>query len=209
MRRLALTLIAANLCLPVQPAAAARNAVYMSLMGEPFRTNAAGADPFDQWFKLADADGDGGISRRELQDDAQAFFVALDSNADKVIDGDEMADYERDAPARTRAAGGEVAMLSSRRPTPTSSAPIPSGQIAVVTSGAVPSATRVHPGGGRNYRADVPQPVAMADLNLDRRVTVDEFNKAATRRFTSYDTDQDGNSDDDRNHKYNDVRIDR
>ena len=31
----------------------------------------------------------------------------------------------------------------------------------------------------------------MTDLNLDRRVTVDEFNKAAARRFTNYDTDQD------------------
>ena len=28
--------------------------VYLSLMGEPFRTNEAGEDPFDQWLKLAD-----------------------------------------------------------------------------------------------------------------------------------------------------------
>ena len=191
MRRLAFALIAAAACFPTQPASA-KSDVYMSLMGEPFRTNAAGERPFDQWFKLADRDGDGGISRLELQQDAQAFFAALDADGDKVIDADEMAAYERDAPARTRAAGGEVATLSSSRPKPTSSAPVDKGRVAVVTSGKIPSATRIHPGGGRDRSASVPQPVAMTDLNLDRRVTVDEFNKAAGRRFTNYDTDQDG-----------------
>ena len=190
MRRLAFAVIAALACLPAQPAQA-KSSVYLSLMGEPFRTNAAGEDPFDQWFKLADRDGDGAISRLELQQDAQAFFATLDVDGDKVIDGDEMAAYERDAPSRTRVAGGEGATLSSRRPTPTSSAPVPKGQVAIVSSGSVPSATRVHPGGGRNTSTDVAQPVAMTDLNLDRRVTVDEFNKAAARRFTNYDTDQD------------------
>jgi len=190
MRRLAFAVIAALACLPAQPAQA-KSSVYLSLMGEPFRTNAAGEDPFDQWFKLADRDGDGAISRLERQQDAQAFFATLDANGDKVIDGDEMAAYERDAPSRTRVAGGEVATLSSRRPTPTSSAPVPKGQVAIVSSGSVPSATRVHPGGGRNTSTDVAQPAAMTDLNLDRRVTVEEFNKAAARRFTNYDTDQD------------------
>ncbi|WP_309603230.1 hypothetical protein [Sphingomonas sp.] len=191
MRRLAFAVIAAAFCLSAQPAAA-KSAVYMSLMGEPFRTNAAGEDPFDQWYKLADRDSDGTISRLELQQDAQAFFTALDANDDKVIDADEMAAYERDAPARTRAAGGGAAAVSSRRPTPTSSAPVAKGQVAIVADGSAPSATRIHPGGGPISLSSVPQPVAMTDTNLDRRVTVDEFNKAAGRRFTNYDTDQDG-----------------
>ncbi len=191
MRHFALAFIAASSCFPLQPASA-KSSVYLSLMGELFRTNAAGEDPFDQWFKLADRDGDGGISRLELQQDAQAFFAALDANGDKVIDADEMAVYERDAPARTRAAGGEIGASSSRRPTPTSSAPVVKGQVAIVTSGTIPSATRVHPGGGRSDVSGVPQPVAMTDVNLDRRVTVDEFNKAAGRRFTNYDINQDG-----------------
>lgn len=191
MRRLAFAFIAAVSCLPAQPASA-KNSVYMSLMGEPFRTNAAGEDPFDQWFKLADRDGDGSISRIELQQDAQAFFASLDLNGDKLIDADEMVLYERESPARIRAAGGEVAPLSSRRPTATSSAPVARSEVALVTSGNIPSATRVHPGGGRADVSAAPQPVAMADVNLDRRVTMDEFNRAAGRRFTNYDVDQDG-----------------
>lgn len=191
MRRLVLALIASASCLATQPASA-KGSVYISLMGEPFRTNAAGEHPFDQWFGFADTDGDGSISRAEFLADAEAFFATLDTNGDKVIDADEMAVYERDAPGRTRAAGGVVAAASSSRPTPKSSAPVEEGQVAIVTSNA-PSATRVHPGQSQKINfANVPQPVAMADLNLDRRVTLDEFLKTANRRFTNYDVDQDG-----------------
>src|SRR5688572_15495680 len=171
MRRFALALVASALALAGQPAGAKDN-VYLSLMGEPFRTNEAGEPAFDQWVKLADSDGDGMISRLEFRGDAENFFTSLDANADKIIDADEMAQYERDAPGRTRAAGGLAAAVSSGRPTPKPSAPVENGQVALVTSNA-PSATRVHPGQGpaTNF-ANVPQPVAMADLNLDRRVTL-------------------------------------
>lgn len=191
MRRLALMLIASASCLAAQPGWA-KGSVYLSLMGEPFRTNEAGEKPFDQWFKLADQDGDGAISRLEFRSDAQAFFANLDTNDDKLIDADEMAVYERMAPGRTRAAGGGAASVSSRRPQAKSSTPVESGQVAVVSSGNVPSATRIHPGGGPIDFSSVPQPVAMADLNLDRRVTLDEFTKTAGKRFTNYDVDQDG-----------------
>lgn len=172
--------------------ASAKDSVYMSLMGEPFWTNTAGEHPFDQWFKLADQDSDGAISNLEFRSDAETFFASLDTNDDKVIDADEMAEYERMAPGRTRAAGGGAPLVSSNRPKPTSSAPVAKGQVAVVSSGNVPSATRIHPGGGRINFSEVPQPVAMADHNLDRRVTLDEFIKTAGRRFSSYDVDNDG-----------------
>lgn len=190
MRRLALISAAFAACLAAP--ALAKGSVYMSLMGEPFRTNEAGKQPFDQWLKLADQDGDGAVSRLEFRSDAEAFFANLDSNGDKVIDADEMAAYEQMAPGRTRAAGGGAQMPSSKRPKPQSSTPVEKGQVAIVASGNVPSATRVHPGGGRINFAEVPQPVAMADLNLDRRVTLDEFTKTAGRRFSNYDVDQDG-----------------
>src|SRR4051794_2445198 len=99
MRRFALIMIASVSSLAASTAPAKsifdKSNVYLSLMGEPFRTNAAGEDPFDQWFKLADTDGDGSISRLEFRADAQAFFATLDTNDDKVIDGDEMAVYEQ------------------------------------------------------------------------------------------------------------------
>lgn len=189
MRRIALLLVAASVCLAAAPAMA-KNSVYMSLMGEPFRTT-TGGDPFDLWQELADQDGDGAISRLEFLNDAEAFFANLDTNDDKVIDADEMAEYEQMAPGRTRAAGGGAQDVSSSRPKPKSSTSVEEGQVAIVSSGNIPSATRIHPGGGRINFSEVLQPVAMADLNLDRRVTLDEFTRTANRRFSNYDVDQD------------------
>lgn len=190
MRRFAMMVIAFAAGIAASPLSA--KGVYMSLMGEPFRTNEAGEEPFDQWFTLADQDGDGAISSLEFRSDAEAFFAELDANDDKVIDADEMAEYERMAPGRTRAAGGGAVTPSSRRPQPKSSAPVEEGQVAIVSSGNVPSATRIHPGGGPIKYSEVPQPVAMADLNLDRRVTLQEFTRTASRRFTNRDANQDG-----------------
>jgi len=190
--RLAFILIASAASLAAAAPASAKGDVYISLMGEPFRTGDSGEPAFDQWLKLADENGDGSISRVEFRADAQTFFTALDANGDKVIDADEMAQYERDAPGRTRAAGGLTAPASSSRPTAQSSAPVEKGQVALVTTNA-PSATRIHPGLAPSINgANVPQPVAMADLNLDRRVTIEEFLKTAGKRFTNYDVDQDG-----------------
>ena len=173
-------------------AAGAKDAVYISLMGEPYWTNSVGEHPFDQWVKMADQDGDGAISGVEFRSDADAFFQSLDTNDDMIIDADEMAVYERLAPGQTRAAGGGAKLPSSARPKATFSTPVAKGQVAIVASGDAPSATRIHPGGGRINYSEVPQPVAMADHNLDRRVTLEEFRKTAGRRFSNYDVDKDG-----------------
>lgn len=197
MRRFAMVVVVSASCLVTHAAWSktlfSKTNVYVSLMGEPFRAGESREDPFQQWFKLADENGDGAISRLEFRSDADAFFATLDADGDKIIDADEMAGYEQMAPGRTRAAGGMAAKSSSSRPKPQSSAPVDKGQVAIVTTGDAPSATRIHPGGAPSTNfANVPQPVAMADLNLDRRVTLDEFTKTAGRRFTNYDLDQDG-----------------
>lgn len=172
--------------------AGARTAVYLSLMGEPFWTDEKGKPPFDQWLDMADQDGDGMISKAEFRKDAEAFFESLDTTGDHVIDGQEMAKYEQLAPGKTRAAGGAGRTPSSARPTPTPSSPVEKGMVAIVSSGNVPSATRIHPGGGPIDYTDLPQPVAMADRNIDGRVTADEFRKTADMRFANYDRDKDG-----------------
>ncbi len=170
----------------------AKTAVYMSLMGEPYWTSETGEPPFDQWLKTADQDGDGAVSSVEFLGDAEAFFASLDTSGDKIIDGDEMRAYEQLAPGKTRAAGGGAKLPSSARQKAKSSKPVEEGRVAVVTTGDAPSATRIHPGGGKINFSDVPQPVAMADANLDRRVTLEEFRRTAGRRFGSYDVDKDG-----------------
>lgn len=192
VRHAILIVLALSSCLAAAPASA-KPAIYLSLMGEPFRTNDAGEKPFDQWFQLADQDRDGAISLLELRSDAESFFATLDGNGDQLIDANEMSRYERLAPGRTRAAGGLSPQASSSRPKPTSSTPVEKGQVPIVSGPTTPSNTRIHPGGGGEIDfASVPQPVAMADLNLDRRVTKDEFLKTASRRFANHDADKDG-----------------
>jgi hypothetical protein len=192
--RLAWVALAAAPLLTV--AASAKPAIYLSPMGEPFRSNDSGEAPFDQWFSLADQDSDGAISLAEFRSDAETFFATLDGNGDKLIDADEMSVYERLAPGRTRAAGGLVPPASSSRPKPTSSAPVEKGMVAIVSGPTTPSNTRIHPGGKAEINfSEVPQPVAMADLNLDRRVTIEEFLRTANRRFATRDLDKNGRLD--------------
>ncbi len=194
MRRFALILIASTSGLLTQPALA-KSSLYVSLMGEPFRTDETGRDAFDQWFELADEDGDGGISRLEFRTDAEAFFARLDVNEDKVIDADEMKEYEHLAPGRTRAAAGGAQATGAPMDRVKGPGELErdKGRVPLVADGTAPSVSRVPKGGGSSINAaGVPQPVAMADLNIDRRVTLDEFTKTASRRFTNYDQDQDG-----------------
>ena len=194
MRRFVLILVASAAGLAAQPVSA-KSAVYVSLMGEPFRTNEAGQQPFDQWFELADQDADGGITRLEFRSDAEAFFARLDTNADKVIDADEMREYEYLAPGRTRAAaGGAQAMgAASDRIKGPGEIEREMGHVPVVADGTAPSTSRIRREiGPSTLAANVPQPVAMADLNIDRRVTLDEFTRTASNRFTRFDQDQDG-----------------
>ena len=194
MRRLALIMIASAAGVAAQPASA-KSPVYVSLMGEPFRTDEAGRQPFDQWFDLADQNGDGTITRLEFRQDAEAFFARLDTNADKIIDADEMREYEYLAPGRTRAAAGGVQAqgAASDRIKGPGEIERQKGHVPIVADGTAPSISRVpREIGSSTLAANVPQPVAMADLNIDRRVTLDEFTRTASNRFTRYDGDQDG-----------------
>ena len=145
---------------------------------------------------LADLDGDGAISRLEFRQDAEAFFARLDPNDDKVIDADEMREYEHLAPGRTRAAAGgaQAKGATSDRTKGPGELEREKGHVPIVADGTAPTVSRVPKGGSGpiTLATNVPQPVAMADLNIDRRVTLDEFTKTASRRFTNYDQDQDG-----------------
>ena len=46
------------------------------------------------WFRGADANGDGKLTRDEFVADAARFFAKLDTNHDGVIDGFELKAYE-------------------------------------------------------------------------------------------------------------------
>jgi hypothetical protein len=166
--------------------------VYVSVMGEPFRATDEQKDPFDRWFKQADENQDGFITRIELQNDADYFFAALDKNDDKVIDADEMNHYEeRVAPSTVRAVGSNLGGYA--RYTPKGPEPGRPNEIPIKLEGMAESKSRIKKSSSSPVvYANVPQPVAMADANLDRRVTLVEFRGTASKRFSRYDVDHDG-----------------
>jgi Ca2+-binding EF-hand superfamily protein len=166
--------------------------VYLSLMGEPFRGTVGGPRPLADWFAVADRDHDGAVSLSEMLEDASRFFKILDVDGDGVINTIEMSRYEREiAPAQVRFDGGLRPFRSSDRSDSVGRGaqqdPDREGRRSFSSIG----------GGSRRMLRDlqyleVPQPVMMADSDVNQRVTADEFARMAAKRFTLNDKNGDG-----------------
>jgi hypothetical protein len=70
--------------------------LFLSPMGEPFRSEDPAADNVGAWFAGADADHDGALTLAEMQADAARFYATLDVNHDGEIDPEELARYENE-----------------------------------------------------------------------------------------------------------------
>ncbi|WP_174301775.1 hypothetical protein [Caulobacter sp. S45] len=68
--------------------------LFVSPMGQPFRSVSGQPYPVVQWFKAADANHDGKLDKVEFKADAQAFFTVLDRNRDGLVTDSEIVYYE-------------------------------------------------------------------------------------------------------------------
>ena len=154
--------------------------LFLSPSGEPYR----GADGRAAWFAQADADHDGALTRPELQADAERFFKVVDQDADGVIVDRENRRYESEiAPEITRMAfdrGPRDALGAGPGEGPPGDRPRKRGG----APGGAQGAARWSP-------INEPQPIRGADLNLDYRVTAEEWRKATDRRFSRLDRNGD------------------
>ena len=168
-------------------------APFVSPMGEPFRPS-ANEDPFTRWFRQADRNHDAVLTADEMRADAERFFTTLDSNPDGAIDSEERIAYENEiAPevqvnsrwrrsreetlAQTGSGAGEGRKSRGRR-----------GWDRNVDGYQVNGLQ----GAARYGLLNLPQPVAAADADFDRTVTLDEFRRAAMYRFQLLDSKQAG-----------------
>lgn len=77
------------------PAAAGFTQLFISPCGEPYRGRPGEPYPAALWFKQADLNHDGVIDLKEFRADHEGFFDALDADGNGVLDGPELAFYER------------------------------------------------------------------------------------------------------------------
>jgi hypothetical protein len=155
--------------------------LYVAPMGEPFRANGT-ADPMRRWFAQADADHDGRVTPAELTADAQSFFSTIDTDHDGVLDPQEVSAYEIDV-------APEIRLYRM-------------GSFATPRRGKAAKEARRDARRRADYQAsygagewaslNIPEPVASADLDIDRAVSRAEFAQVAARRFGQLDKGQRG-----------------
>ena len=158
--------------------------IFISPSGEPFR----GAGGLAAWFKGADADADGLVTLAEFEADAARVFGLLDADHNGSIDGFETQAYEREIAPEIRSLGG------GRPPPGAGRGPGAEGERPrrpmLGMGRAAPPATRE--GAARFGLLNEPHPVRGADADLSGRVSLEEWRKAAARRFGLLDQDGDG-----------------
>jgi Ca2+-binding EF-hand superfamily protein len=184
----------------------ARPSLFISPAGEPFHAGPGDPYPVAAWFRAADANGDGKLTREEFVADAARFFQTLDTNHDGVIDGMELKAYETQVvpeitEERRPQAGRQQAESSS-----TFGGEGGGGRRGRRRGGGGEGGTQGGPGSGGFPGGGMPQaegaapygllgerePVADADLDLNSRISLNNFKAKAAQRFTTLDVDGKG-----------------
>jgi len=172
-------------------------APFISPMGEPFRAHDQSDDTLARWFRKADRNGDGVLIEGEMVADAERFFRLLDTDGNGEIEPDELSNYEYEiAP--------DVQVNSRKRPAPGDPAPraerpreASEGSAGQRQRRARLELDQLGIGGGLQGAArygllDMPEPVAAADTDFNRGISLEEFREAAVRRFALLDSRHSG-----------------
>ncbi|MFL6851472.1 MAG: EF-hand domain-containing protein [Sphingomicrobium sp.] len=165
---------------------------FISPMGEPIRARAPNEDTLARWFNQVDRNHDGLLLPDELAADAERYFAILDTNSDGQIDPDELAHYEWTIAPEIQV---NSRLRKARAPgeTPPKVDPDPAGE----NDRSQRRRDRTNAdnglqGAARYALLNMPEPVAAADLDLNRAVTLHEFRQAALERFQLLDKQHSG-----------------
>jgi hypothetical protein len=202
---------------PFAPPPPPRPSLFISPFGEPFMAEPGRPYPSADWFAGADADQDGAVTFAEFEADGRRFFATLDADRDGRLNQDELAAYEASlrrlggqgmGGGRPGGPGGRPGGAPEGGMGPGGMGPGGAANLAEVdtsTLGVAPQTSgrggyiRRGPGGRGGYGTvaesgffNLPQPVKSADVNIDQRVSAEEWAAATQRWFYSLDTDRDG-----------------
>ena len=156
-------------------------APFISPMGEPFRARTTSDDTLAMWFGRANRNHDGFLTVDEMQADADRFFATLDLNHDGEIDPVELDHYEAELAPEI-----QVAMRTMRKPgEPPERKHHDRAADGVAAALGFGGALQ---GAARYGLLNLPEPVAAADTDFDRGISLGEFRLAAARRFQLLDS---------------------
>jgi hypothetical protein len=195
-----------------------RGRLFISPMGEPFRSDHGGGDPQDLWFAQADSNHDGALSRAEFEKDASRFFAVLDRGHDGEIDPDDIDYYETVLAPEIRVGGAGGGMgtrggghsggggghrggggrgggMGGGGHRGGGGGGMGGGDESTGDGGGETHVTEGKQGAARYSYFDYPEPVTVADTNFNRGVDPQEFQRAADDRFDLLDTNHDGRID--------------
>lgn len=196
---------------PNQPPRGPGPQLFISPFGEPFPGAPGGPYPSAAWFERADSDRSGQLTLAEFSDDGLRYFASLDLDGDGVIGPSEIAAYEAALAPLSRRGPGAGPREGGRRAGGGGRPPM---KMNVAAEPQQPPGR----GGGRGGRGgqggpgrgaagarpagygpvadagffDLPQPIKAADVNVDQRITAEEWAAATSRWFVLLDKDQDG-----------------
>ena len=160
-------------------------APFISPMGEPFRARSITDDTLAKWFVQADRNHDGVLTADEMIADGDRFFATLDSNNDGQLDPDEIANYEWQIAPEIQ--------VNNKLKRPRSEMRLEKASEREGDEPRLEKRRRVRDepydpyglqGAARYALLNIPEPVAAADLDFNRGVTLIEFRQAAVERFS-------------------------
>ncbi len=172
-------------------------APFISPMGEPFRPRGPGDDTLADWFRQADRNHDGLLTPDEMEADADRFFATLDSDHNGEIDPDELAHYEWEvAPdiqvmSKTRRAAGQPGSSHLKDDDRERHQRGRERQRTLEENASLGIGGGLQ-GAARYSLLNIPEPVASADLDFDRGISLAEFRQAAATRFQLLDKARQG-----------------
>ena len=186
-----------------------RQSLFVSPAGKPFRGAPGQPAPIEAWFAEADADHDGAISYAEFQADFRRWFAALDTNHDGEIAPDEVTRYETEILPEMASRGGFGGGMGGRGGGRGRGGGMGRGGGGMGGHGGGMGGRGgggghmrrrrrrrrqvYYPSGAARYGLlPIPHPIMAADEDLNRGISIAEWDHAAASRFNMLDDAHDG-----------------